>query len=176
MATIKKRLASLALAATFASSGCASLFQGTHQSLPITSDPPGATVSVGGETYVTPADASLARDRDYQVVANKPGYQQATSSIHSSISGLAFLDLIFIIPWAVDLADGAAYKLEPTSVSMVLQPAIPEPVVHVQPAVQPATPEPVVVHAQPAVQPTTPEPLVVHVQPAIESNPAPPGR
>ena len=136
MANVKRTLADLSLTASLRFSGCASLFEGTHQSVPITTDPPRATVSIGGETYVTPADASLARGRDYQVVANKPGFQQATSSIHSSISGFVFLDLIFIIPWAVDLADGAAYKLNPTSVSMVSQPSTAEPIGHAQPAVQ----------------------------------------
>lgn len=105
-------------------SGCASLIHGTHQSVPVTTDPPGANVTIGGESFITPTDASLARDRDYQVVANKPGYQQSITEVHSSLSGITFLDLIFIIPWAVDLADGAAYKLEPSTISMVLTPAV----------------------------------------------------
>jgi hypothetical protein len=134
---VKRTIVALGLSAALIGSSCASLFHGTHQTVPITTDPPGATVSIGGETYVTPTDASLARNRDYQVIANKAGFQQATSSIHSSLSGLTFLDLIFIIPWAVDLADGAAYKLDPTSISLVLQP---ETIGHTQPAMQQQNP------------------------------------
>ena len=114
--TISNRFLSAFTAAALISSGCASLIHGTHQRIPISTDPPGATISVGGDTLITPVDASLARNRDYQVVANKPGYEQTTTELHSSMSGLAFLDLIFIIPWAVDLADGAAYTLDPETV------------------------------------------------------------
>jgi hypothetical protein len=42
--------------------------------------------------------------------------------MHSSMSGAAFLDLIFIIPWAVDLADGAAWTLSPDTVQVQLEP------------------------------------------------------
>jgi hypothetical protein len=123
--TIEKLLAvtvvSLSVAAVLLS-GCASLINGTHQSVPIATDPPGTTIQVGGNQYLTPVDASLARNRDYQVVATKAGYQTQTAEIRSSFSGWTFLDLVFIIPWAVDLADGAAYKLEPESIQLQLRP------------------------------------------------------
>jgi hypothetical protein len=102
--------------------GCASLIHGSHQTIPITSDPPGAQLSVGGSQYVTPADVSLARDQEYQAVFTKPGYQTQTMEIHSSFSAATLVDLVFIIPWAVDLADGAAYTLSPESVEIRLQP------------------------------------------------------
>jgi hypothetical protein len=93
-----------------------------HQSVPITTDQPGTTIQVGGNQYLTPVDAGLARNRDYQGVATKAGYQTQTAEIRSSFSGWTFLDLVFIIPWAVDLADGAAYKLEPGSIQLQMQP------------------------------------------------------
>jgi hypothetical protein len=107
----------------FLFASCATLINGTHQTVPVNVQPSGASIQVGGSQYVSPVDASLARDRDYQVIAIKPGYETQTTELHSSFSGWTFLDLIFITPWAVDLADGAAYKLEPMTVQMQLQPA-----------------------------------------------------
>jgi len=64
--------------------------------------------------------------------------------IHSSFSAATLVDLIFIIPWAVDLADGAAYSLEPESVQIHLQPqmasAAPVPTAAIAPAPVPAAP------------------------------------
>ena len=67
---------------------------------------------------------SLARDQEYQAVISKPGYETQTTEVHSSFSAATLVDLIFIIPWAVDLADGAAYSLEPESTRFRLQPQL----------------------------------------------------
>ncbi len=120
--------------------GCATLIHGSHQTIPITSEPPGATLQIGGSQYVTPADVSLARDQEYQAVVSKPGYQTQTTEIHSSFSAATLVDLIFIIPWAVDLADGAAYSLEPESVQVQLQPQLAS---APQPSTAAVTPAPV---------------------------------
>jgi hypothetical protein len=118
--------------------GCATLIHGSHQTIPITSDPPGAQLNIGGSQYITPADVSLARDQEYQAVVTKPGYETQTMEIHSSFSATTLVDLFLIIPWAVDLADGAAYSLEPESVQLHLQPqlasAVPPAAVAVAPA------------------------------------------
>jgi hypothetical protein len=116
------RCAAFTLIAPILLTSCASLINGTHQTVPISVQPAGASIQVGGSQYISPADASLARDRDYQVIASKAGFETQTLELHSSFSGWTFLDLVFIIPWAVDLADGAAYKIEPTTVEMQLQP------------------------------------------------------
>lgn len=105
-------------------SACATLIHGSHQTIPMTSDPLGAQLNVGGSQYITPADVSLARDQEYQVIVTKPGYETQTAQIHSSFSAVTFVDLIFIIGWAVDLADGAAYSLEPETLELHLQPKV----------------------------------------------------
>jgi hypothetical protein len=120
---MKSMIAILATAGLLLS-GCATLIHGSHQTIPITTDPPGAQLSIGGSQYVTPADVSLARDQEYQAVVTKPGYETQTMEIHSSFSAATLIDLVFIIPWAVDLADGAAYSLNPESVELHLQPQL----------------------------------------------------
>jgi hypothetical protein len=124
----------LGIALTLLLWGCASLIHGSHQTIPISTDPEGTSIQVGGEQYISPVDASLARNRNYQVVASKPGYQTQTFEIQSSFSAVTFVDLIFIIPWAVDLVDGAAYKLEPETIELHLIPIAVAPVVLPVPA------------------------------------------
>jgi hypothetical protein len=103
--------------------GCASLINGTHQTVPISTNVPGATVRVNGMDYIAPVDASLQRNQNYQIVASKPGYETATREVTSSFSAITFLDTVFWIPWVIDLVDGAAYKLEPESVELQLVPS-----------------------------------------------------
>jgi hypothetical protein len=133
---------SILAAAAVLVSGCATLIHGSHQTIPITSDPPGAQLSIGGSQYITPAEVSLARDQEYQAVFTKPGYQTQTAAVHSSFSGVTFIDLIFIIPWAVDLADGAAYTLDPETVEIHLQPQLASAPPPATPAVVAAAPAP----------------------------------
>jgi hypothetical protein len=114
-----------ALAAIWLSS-CATLIHGGGtQTVSISTEPPGATVQVGGEQVLAPAEVGLHRNRDYQAVATKPGYQTATASIHSGFSWVTVLDLVFVLPWLIDLISGSAYTLSPDTVTMVLQPQPP---------------------------------------------------
>ncbi|HEX4499840.1 MAG TPA: PEGA domain-containing protein [Scandinavium sp.] len=122
---IRRLLSTLLTVAFLSATSCATLIHGTHETVPITTDPPGASVAVGGETYITPTEVSLSRDREYQVVATKPGYHQQTAQLHSSLSAVSFLNCFAWLWWAVDLVDGAAYKLEPEAVSLQLTPETP---------------------------------------------------
>ena len=132
-------------------SSCATLIHGGGtQTVSISTNPPGATVKVGGEQVISPAEVTLDRDKTVQVVATLPGYEMATTTIHSEFSWVSVLDLIFIIPWVIDLVSGAAYKLSPETVELVMQPMggdvprvrYPAPQAQIQqpaPPVQPAT-------------------------------------
>jgi hypothetical protein len=109
--------------AAFVSSSCATLIHGGGtQTVSISTNPPGATVKVGGEQVVSPAEVTLDRNKTVQVVATLPGYQMATTTIHSEFSWVSVLDLVFIIPWVIDLVSGAAYTLSPETVDLVLEP------------------------------------------------------
>ena len=112
-----------ALAVLFAPS-CATLIHGGgQQTVSIATDPTGAKVQVGGQSLVSPAEITLSRDHDYQVVATKEGYDQSITAIHSRFSWVTVLDLIFIIPWVIDLVSGGGYYLEPDTLQMTLSPA-----------------------------------------------------
>jgi hypothetical protein len=110
--------------AVLTSSSCATLIHGgATQTVSISTDPPGATVQVGGKEVITPAEVTLDRNKTVQVVATKPGYQMATTTIHSEFSWVTVLDSIFILPWVIDLVSGSAYTLSPDTVRLVLTPS-----------------------------------------------------
>jgi hypothetical protein len=104
-------------------SSCATLIHGGgQQTISIATDPPDARIQVGGQSLVSPAEITLSRDHDYQVVATKEGYDTAITSIHSRFSWVTVLDLVFIIPWVIDLASGSAYYLDPTTMQLAMSP------------------------------------------------------
>jgi PEGA domain-containing protein len=130
--------------AAFVCSSCATLIHGGGtQTVSISTNPPGATVKVGGEQVVSPAEVTLDRNKTVQVVAMLPGYQMATTTIHSEFSWVSVLDLVFIIPWVIDLVSGAAYTLSPETVDLVLEPEFRDvPRAQLAPAVPTAAPLP----------------------------------
>ncbi|MBF6560209.1 MAG: PEGA domain-containing protein [Candidatus Binataceae bacterium] len=114
----------LALSAAILCGSCATLIHGGGtQTISISTVPPGATVQVGGQQVVSPAEVTLDRNKTAQVVATKPGYDMATTTVESHFSWVTVLDLIFILPWVIDLVSGAAYTLSPDTVSLVLAPS-----------------------------------------------------
>jgi hypothetical protein len=116
------------LVAAFSLSSCATIIHGGGtQTIPITTSPPGATVKVEDQDLITPTEVTLDRNRVYQVTASKTGYQTATKTIHYKFSWVTLLDLIFILPWVIDLVSGGAFQLEPDSLNIVLVPEVPTP-------------------------------------------------
>jgi hypothetical protein len=116
----------LAIAMSAVQLSCATLIHGGGtQTVSINTQPPGATVKVGGQDLITPAQIALERNRSYQVVAMKTGYETATTNIDSTFSWVTVLDLVFILPWVIDLVSGSAYALQPELVNLVLTPATP---------------------------------------------------
>lgn len=76
------RLFALALLAL---SGCTLVVQGTSQDVTFTSDPPGATVSVAGQTGVTPVTLTLVKE-DHAVDVRRDGYRDAQVVLTRKIS------------------------------------------------------------------------------------------
>ena len=108
--------------------GCATIFHGSTQTISLSSDPPDALLKVGGNTYKSPAQATLRRDSDYIVVAEKEGYETGQGVITSSVHWPTFLgNIIFggLIGWAIDFSSGTAYVLEPQHLTVPLKPKAP---------------------------------------------------
>lgn len=115
-----RAVAALALAGLL-QQGCATIFHGKSQTINVTSDPPGGLVTVGGNTFLTPAQITLRRDSDYTLIATKQGYQDGTGSLERSVDWYTFLgNIIFggLIGWAIDFSSGSAYELSPETVTI----------------------------------------------------------
>ena len=105
-------------------SGCATIVTGWYQKIPVSSEPPGASVQVDGkETYTTPAKIHLKRNQDHTFVITKEGYGSETVKIAHAISG-AFCGNVFLfgpIGMGLDAMSGAQFKLVPGNVRVELK-------------------------------------------------------
>src|SRR5262245_27741499 len=82
---MKKMLRMNGLALLAALSGCTLVMQGTSQPVHVSSDPDGATVSVAGQTGVTPVTLELPKD-DYQVSFRLAGYEDHAVELKRKLS------------------------------------------------------------------------------------------
>jgi len=104
--------------ATSLLNGCASIINGTSESVSVTT-PPAADAHCmltndKGTWYVNDTPGSVTVHRAYgdmHVTCHKSGCRPATTEIKSSTKGMAFGNIIFggLIGGGVDAADGAAY-------------------------------------------------------------------
>ena len=114
-----------ALASAAGISSCALLTQGTTEEINVSSEPPGATVTLNsGETKVTPFSIVVPREQDLQFHFSKPGYQSADVSDNSKVeAGYMAADIIpLMLPWAIDASNGAGFAHQQTSVTAHLDP------------------------------------------------------
>lgn len=135
---MKGKLAMAAMiAAGSMTSGCATIVHGGPRSIPITSSPPGAMVSIYDRdgnlftkqatpfTAVLPTKYGYFKGQTYRLAFDLNGYQPAESNLTSSVSGWYFGNLAFgglIGMLAVDPVTGAMYNFAPENINQVLTP------------------------------------------------------
>ena len=103
-------------------SGCATLAHGTTQSIDISSNPPGAAVSIDGVSYgQTPVTATLQRKDNHLVKLELTGYEPYETTLTRETSGWAVADLLCLIGLAVDAVSGGLYNITPEQVSVDLR-------------------------------------------------------
>ncbi len=118
----------IALALTF--SGCASIVEGTDQSVTVQTNPSGASCelkrdgTVIGVVNPTPGTVNVDKSKDdIAVLCKKEGYQDGSGAFSSEFQGMTFGNLLFggIIGVAVDASSGAMHEY-PASVTVTLAP------------------------------------------------------
>ena len=125
---ICRRIASVFLAGTVLT-GCATITGGTAQTVEVTSDPEGATVtfSPSGQTLVTPAVIELDRSTDHVAVFRLDGHDEVTLRINRAprgeLYGSAVIPVLGPALLAIDAASDAEFDLHPDPVNVSLQPA-----------------------------------------------------
>jgi hypothetical protein len=143
------KLASLAALAALGTlvSGCASIVEGTTQSIAVTSSPVGGAAcvltSTEGTYYVTtPGNVTVHKTKnDLAVVCKRDGYQDANTTVPSHFNGATVGNVIAggVIGIGIDAATGANYNY-PDSVNVPLVAvAMPAPMAPAAPSA-PATP------------------------------------
>lgn len=132
--------AALLLLVCLALTACATIIHEKKQKVTINTVPAGATLTIDGSSYLTPATVALTGKSEYYFNITKPGYEPATGKVDSefrvwsSVVGNIF-NLTGIIGFAVDMwGTGNAYELQKdNTVSLTALP-----VSTMYPSVQPA--------------------------------------
>lgn len=99
--------------------GCATVTNGTHQDLTVTSQPEALCVSINGEPQgATPAVIPLPRNKTYVVEVQYEGYQPYQVTVVPVMSGMVWGNLMAggLIGMAVDSGTGAGYEHSPSRV------------------------------------------------------------
>jgi uncharacterized membrane protein len=118
------------LGLAFLSSGCASIVEGTDQSVTVQTSPSGASCelkrdgAVIGIVNPTPGTVTVDKSKDdIAVICKKDGYQDGSGAFSSEFQGMTFGNLLFggIIGVAVDASSGAMHEY-PASVTVVMAP------------------------------------------------------
>ena len=114
----------LVLLLIFSVTGCATIVQGTKQRIEVSSDPPGATVLVDGESAgATPIKLKLRTPLSHVLIITKEGYKEEKVTLTRAIGSAACGNIFIWGPagWAVDGLTGSQYRLVPDKVHVELK-------------------------------------------------------
>lgn len=99
--------------------GCATIMTGKYQTIPVTSEPLGATVRTDtGETVIAPGKFNLMRNEEHTLVAEYPGCKPQQLILHNKAQGWIWGNILAggIIGYAIDKSSGASDELVPKKV------------------------------------------------------------
>lgn len=124
MRTIHRLSSLLSAAAICLALPACSAFQPPTQNVTVATTTPGATIKANGVTVgQSPVTFKAKRNRDLNLIATKPGYNDSAMVVSRQTSGTFMLDLVggffFLVPWVGILTPGA-YELSSTQVEMPL--------------------------------------------------------
>lgn len=105
-------------------SSCATLFTGTKDTVHFESTPTGAKVQVDGiDRGKTPCDVRVKRRAGGGAMATykMEGYESRTFELQTSFNGVAALNLLNILFWAIDIGTGSINKYYPKYYNMELE-------------------------------------------------------
>lgn len=108
------------------SGACASIASGNHQEVSFTSNPEGATVTVGGRVLgKAPLTASLKKEKGQILSFEKDGYKPLTMSLDTRINGWFWGNIVIggLIGSTTDAVNGSVYEYSPTQYMVTLEPA-----------------------------------------------------
>jgi len=102
-------------------SGCASMINGTKQTVTFTSTPSRAQVLIDGRSIgVTPLTASIKKNKYDSVMVKKEGYAAQAFPLDKSFDGVALLNIFWDLS-TTDAITGAIYEYEPSQFHILLE-------------------------------------------------------
>lgn len=119
------KLLTLAVLVAFATTGCATLFHGSTDTVQIRSRPARADVFIDGvHRGHTPMSVALQSKKTHTVTFRKSGYEDSTAVIQNSVgAGWVVLDVILgVVPVVIDAVTGDWYGLDQSMVMGNLSP------------------------------------------------------
>lgn len=124
-------IAGPALIAIISLSGCATLIDGSRQTINIVSEPPDAICLIGPYTVRTPAAISVPRNMSKwgpgSVTCRAPAFKDATAPLKYHVNPHWLGDILFgvIPPGLIDFYTGALWQFDPDVIRLQLEPAAP---------------------------------------------------
>jgi hypothetical protein len=104
--------------------GCATVVNGTTQTIPVSSSPSGASIFADGRFMgTTPCQVELSRRTSHVLSFEKEGYEPTSVAISREISAMTAGNVLIggLIGLGVDAVSGANYRLVPESISVSLE-------------------------------------------------------
>ena len=92
--------------------GCCSIFNGGPQDITVNSIPQGAKVKIGPYKGIAPYKVSIPKGKNYTITATYEN-ETKTESLHKSIDGIYWANILIWPGLIVDAATGKMYKYDP---------------------------------------------------------------
>ena len=121
---------SIAICCLLFTGACASIVEGTDQTVTVITDPAGATCQLKRDGAIvaianpTPTSVVVGKSKDnISVECEKPGHQRGAASLASSFEGMTFGNILLggFIGVGIDAASGAMHEY-PANVTVILPP------------------------------------------------------
>jgi len=111
--------------AAMLSTGCATLFSGTKDTIRFDTSPRGAEVYINGERICrTPCQTSVRRTLGGREASLRlDGYEARVFRLETDFNYVSLLNLSFLVGWAVDIATGAIIRYDRRDYRFDLVPA-----------------------------------------------------
>lgn len=109
-------------------SGCCTIMSGSTQAVLVSSDPPGAKVTVSNGTFIiAPGSLTLKRSEIYILVAEYPGHETQQQTLIKKLNNWVWLDPFIdfgIISIPIDVLTGSINELRPKEVHFNFKDAV----------------------------------------------------
>ena len=126
---MKKLICLLIVASLLPLSGCATIVKGPSKEFNVTTNPSGASITIGESTRISPANFLLGHRSIYVVKITKKGYKPMELDIERKVSGWVFMNIFFgplmVIAFPVDAVTDSAWRTTPKEIKVDLTP-VPE--------------------------------------------------